>query len=60
MLIEGTNKSYLVGSTDQNKNVNIIVPKSVKKEELIGQFVKVKIVSSKLTVLYGEIENALS
>ena len=60
VLIEGTNKSYLVGSTDQNKNVNIIVPKSVKKEELIGQFVKVKIVSSKLTVLYGEIENALS
>ncbi len=55
VLIEGTNKNFLVGSTDQNKNVNIVMPENTKIEELVGNFVDVKITSSKLTVLYGEI-----
>ena len=55
VLIEGTNKNFLVGSTDQNKNVNIAMPENMKAEELIGNFVNVKITNSKLTVLYGEI-----
>jgi tRNA-2-methylthio-N6-dimethylallyladenosine synthase len=55
VLIEGTNKNFLVGSTDQNKNVNIAMPENAKIEELIGNFVNVKITNSKLTVLYGEI-----
>ncbi len=55
VLIEGTNKQYLVGSTEQNKNVNITLPKNAIASNLIGEFVKVKIISSKLTVLYGEI-----
>lgn len=55
VLVEGTNKNFLVGSTDQNKNVNISLPQGKTAEEFIGEFVKVRIVSSKLTVLYGEI-----
>ncbi|MBP3631212.1 MAG: tRNA (N6-isopentenyl adenosine(37)-C2)-methylthiotransferase MiaB [Clostridia bacterium] len=55
VLIEGTNKNYLVGSTDQNKNVNIVMPDDKEIDELVGKFVNVKITNSKLTVLYGEI-----
>ncbi len=55
VLVEGTNKGYLVGSTDQNKNVNIVMQDGQNANDLIGSFVKVCITSSKLTVLYGEI-----
>ena len=41
-------KGYLLGNTFTNKNVNFI-----GGENLIGEFVKVKIISSKLTVLTG-------
>ena len=41
-------KGYLLGNTFTNKNVNFI-----GSENLIGEFVKVKIISSKLTVLTG-------
>lgn len=60
ILIEGTNKNYLSGSTDQNKNVNITIPEGAKAEDFIGKFVNCKITKSKLTVLYGEIENVIS
>ena len=60
VLIEGTNKNYLSGSTDQNKNVNITLSNGEKVEDYIGKFVTCKITKSKLTVLYGEIENVIS
>ena len=59
-MIEGTNKNYLSGSTDQNKNVNITLSNGEKVEDYIGKFVNCKITKSKLTVLYGEIENVIS
>lgn len=43
-------KGFLLGSTFTNKNINFAGDSS-----LIGQFVKVKVLSSKLTVLTGEI-----
>ena len=55
VLIEGTNKNYLVGTTDQNKNVNIVMPDGKTIDDYLGEFVRVRINSSKLTVLYGEI-----
>ena len=60
VLIEGTNKNYLSGSTDQNKNVNITLPANKKPEDFIGKFVNCKITKSKLTVLYGEIKDVIS
>lgn len=60
VLIEGTNKNYLSGSTDQNKNVNITLPTNKKPEDFIGKFVNCKITKSKLTVLYGEIKDVIS
>lgn len=60
VLIEGTNKNYLSGSTDQNKNVNITLPANSKPEDFIGRFVNCKITKSKLTVLYGEIKDVIS
>lgn len=56
VLIEGTTtkygKEYFVGSTDGNKNVNILV--SDAENVKIGDFINVEITSSKLTVLYGK------
>ncbi len=60
VLIEGTNKNYLSGSTDQNKNVNIILPEGKSADEFIGKFVNCKITKAKLTVLYGEINYVIS
>ena len=60
VLIEGTNKNYLSGSTDQNKNVNITLPANKNPEDFIGKFVNCKITKSKLTVLYGEIKDVIS
>ncbi len=60
VLIEGTNKNYLSGSTDQNKNVNITLPANKSPEDFIGKFVNCKITKSKLTVLYGEIKDVIS
>ena len=57
ILIEGTNKGKWVGTTDQNKNVHITAPAGAEFDSYFGKFVKVKIKSSKLTVLYGEIIN---
>ena len=55
VLIEGTNKMFLVGSTEQNKNINISLPKGKLAEDYIGQFVTAEVTNSKLTVLYGKI-----
>lgn len=55
VLIEGVNKTYMVGTTSQGKNVNITIPKGKKIEDYIGQFKTAKITSSKLTVLYGKL-----
>jgi len=54
-LIEGTNKMFLVGSTEQNKNINITLPKGSSPEEYLGKFVTAEVTNSKLTVLYGKI-----
>ena len=43
-------KGFLLGSTFTNKNINF-----AGDENLIGKFVKVKVLSSKLTVLTGEL-----
>ena len=55
VLIEGTNKMFLVGSTEQNKNINISLPKDKVAEDYIGKFVTATVTNSKLTVLYGKI-----
>ena len=55
VLIEGTNKNYMVGSSDQNKNVNILIPDGKSFDEYYGKFINVKITSAKLTVLYAEL-----
>jgi len=55
VLIEGTNKMFLVGSTEQNKNINITLPKGSSPEEYLGKFVTAEVTNSKLTVLYGKI-----
>lgn len=60
VLIEGINKEYLSGSTDQNKNVNITMPNEGEAKDYIGKFVNCKITKSKLTVLYGEIIDVIS
>lgn len=57
VLIEGTNKMFLVGSTEQNKNINITLPKGKKAEDYIGKMVRAEVTNSKLTVLYGKIED---
>lgn len=59
VLIEGTNKTFLVGSTDQNKNINISLPQGYKAEDLIGKFAQVEVTGSKLTVLYGKIKELI-
>ena len=55
VLIEGTNKLFLVGTTEQNKNINITLPKDKKVEDYMGKFVDAVVTSSKLTVLYGKL-----
>lgn len=55
VLIEGTNKLFLVGSTEQNKNINITLPKDKAAKDYIGKFVMAEVTNSKLTVLYGKI-----
>ena len=55
VLIEGTNKNFLVGSTEQNKNINLLMPKGKMADDYIGKFVMAEVTSSKLTVLYGKI-----
>lgn len=55
VLIEGTNKMFLVGSTEQNKNINISLPKNTSIEDYIGKFVMAEVTNSKLTVLYGKL-----
>lgn len=55
VLIEGTNKMFLVGSTEQNKNINISLPKDKNPEDFIGKMVNAEVTNSKLTVLYGKI-----
>ena len=55
VLIEGTNKNYLVGSSDQNKNVNILLPEGKSVDDYYGKFINVKITKAKLTVLYAEL-----
>ena len=55
VLVERTNKLFLVGSTEQNKNINLSLPKDTKPEDYIGKFVTAQVTSSKLTVLYGKI-----
>ena len=55
VLIEGTNKLFLVGSTEQNKNINLSLPKGKQVEDYIGKFVMAEVTNSKLTVLYGKI-----
>ena len=57
VLIEGkqvkNGKTYFVGSTDGNKNINILVKDN--ELDLTGSFVSVRVTSSKLTVLFGKI-----
>lgn len=55
VLIEGVNKIFLVGSTEQNKNINLSLPKGKTPEDYIGKFVTAEVTNSKLTVLYGKI-----
>lgn len=55
VLIEGVNKIFLVGSTEQNKNINLSLPKGKTAEDYIGKFVTAEVTNSKLTVLYGKI-----
>ena len=56
VLIEGTNKMFLVGTTEQNKNINISLPKTEAVEDYIGKFVDAIVTNSKLTVLYGKLK----
>lgn len=55
VLIEGTNKIFMVGTTDQGKNINITMPKGKDVSDYIGKFVKAKVTNAKLTVLYGKL-----
>lgn len=54
VLVEGTNKNYLACSSEQNKNVNVLLENGDTAEKYIGEFKTVTITRSKLTVLYGK------
>lgn len=55
VLIEGSNKLFMVGTTEQGKNINIAIPAGKNIDKFIGMFVDVLVTNSKLTVLYGKL-----
>lgn len=56
VLVEGSiiknGKKYFVGVTDSNKNINFLPKENIDIK--IGQFINVKVISSRLSVLFGK------